>query len=122
MGKTKSVILLIVYTLVIAVLCFICTVSFSYGPDNMQTFSSVMRMMEKDADLGLAYGANADAGAYIGGGYSAVYYPDGVISAKEYEDNLAGLRETSEEDAAEYAGVGGGDALSLKRPESLIVK
>ena len=29
MGKTKSVILLIVYTLVIAVLCFICTVSFS---------------------------------------------------------------------------------------------
>lgn len=103
MGKTKSVILLIVYTLVIAVLCFICIVSFSYGPDNMQTFSSVMRMMEKDADLGLAYGANADAGAYIGGGYSAVYYPDGVISAKEYEDNLAGLRETSEEDAAEYA-------------------
>lgn len=100
MSKSKSVILLIVYTLVIAVLCFICTVSFSYGPDNMQTFSSVMRMMEKDADLGLAYGANADAGAYIGGGYSAVYYPEGVISAKEYEDNI---RDMSEEDAAEYA-------------------
>ena len=100
MSKSKSVILLIVYTLVIAVLCFICTVSFSYGPDNMQTFSSVMRMMEKDADLGLAYGANADVGAYIGGGYSAVYYPEGVISAKEYDDNI---RDMSEEDAAEYA-------------------
>ena len=100
MGKKKSVVLLIIYTLLIAVLCFICTVSFSYGTDNMYTFSSVMRMMDKDADLGLAYGANADAGAYIGGGYSAVYYPEGVISAKEYEDNI---RDMSEEDAAEYA-------------------
>lgn len=100
MGKKKSVVLLIIYTLLIAVLCFICTVSFSYGTDNMYTFSSVMRMMDKDADLGLAYGANADAGAYLGGGYSAVYYPEGVISAKEYDDNI---RDMSEEDAAEYA-------------------
>ena len=73
MGKKKSVVLLVIYTLLIAVLCFICTVSFSYGTDNLHAFSSVMRMMEKDADLGLAYGANADAGAYLGGGYSAVY-------------------------------------------------
>ena len=100
MGKKKSVVLLIIYTLLIAVLCFICTVSFSYGTDNMYTFSSVMRMMDKDADLGLAYGANADAGAYLGGGYSAVYYPEGVISAKEYDDNI---RDMTEEDAAEYA-------------------
>lgn len=100
MSKSKSVILLVVYTLVIAVLCFICTVSFSYGADNMKTFSSVMRMMEKDADLGLAYGANADVGAYIGGGYSAVYYPEGVISAKEYEDNI---RDMSEDEAEEYS-------------------
>ena len=83
MGKKKSVVLLVIYTLLIAVLCFICTVSFSYGTDQLYTFSSVMRMMEKDADLGLAYGANADAGAYLGGGYSAVYYPEGVISARE---------------------------------------
>ena len=88
MSKKKSVILLVIYTLVIAALCFICTVSFSYGTDNLYTFSSVMRMMEKDADLGLAYGANAEAGAYLGGGYSAVYYPEGVISAKEYADNI----------------------------------
>ena len=100
MGKKKSVILLIVYTLVIAALCFICTVSFSYRTDNMHTFSSVMRMVQKDADLGLAYGANADTGAYLGGGYSAVYYPEGVISAKEYDDNI---RDMSKGDAAEYA-------------------
>ena len=100
MSKKKSVILLVIYTLVIAALCFICTVSFSYGTDNLYTFSSVMRMMEKDADLGLAYGANAEAGAYLGGGYSAVYYPEGVISAKEYDDNI---RDMSEEDAADYA-------------------
>lgn len=89
MGKKKSVVLLVIYTLLIAVLCFICTVSFSYGTDGMYAFSSVMRMMEKDADLGLAYGANADAGAYLGGGYSAVYYPEGVISAREYRDDFA---------------------------------
>ena len=100
MRKKKSVILLVIYTLVIAALCFICTVSFSYGTDNLYTFSSVMRMMEKDADLGLAYGANAEAGAYLGGGYSAVYYPEGVISAKEYADNIEGM---SEDEAAEYA-------------------
>ena len=61
MSKKKSVVLLVIYTLLIAALCFICTVSFSYGTDNLYTFSSVMRMMEKDADLGIAYGANADA-------------------------------------------------------------
>lgn len=99
MGKKKSVVLLVIYTLLIAALCFICTVSFSYGTDNLYTFSSVMRMMEKDADLGLAYGANADAGAYLGGGYSAVYYPEGVISAKEYDDNI---RDMSDADRAEY--------------------
>lgn len=100
MGKKKSVVLLVIYTLLIAVLCFICTVSFSYGTDNLYTFSSVMRMMEKDADLGLAYGANADAGAYLGGGYSAVYYPEGVISAREYTDNLDGM---TDEEQADYA-------------------
>ena len=100
MGKKKSVVLLIIYPLLIAVLCFICTVSFSYGTDGLYTFSSVMRMMEKDADLGLAYGANADAGAYLGGGYSAVYYPEGVISVREYDDNYGGM---SDEDKAEYA-------------------
>lgn len=100
MGKKKSVVLLVIYTLLIAVLCFICTVSFSYGTDQLYTFSSVMRMMEKDADLGLAYGANADAGAYLGGGYSAVYYPEGVISAREYADNLDGM---TDEEQADYA-------------------
>lgn len=100
MSKKKSVVLLVIYTLLIAALCFICTVSFSYGTDNLYTFSSVMRMMEKDADLGIAYGANADAGTYLGGGYSAVYYPEGVISAKEFDDNTDGM---SEDEAAQYA-------------------
>lgn len=100
MGKKKSVVLLVIYTLLIAVLCFICTVSFSYGTDNLHAFSSVMRMMEKDADLGLAYGANADTGAYLGGGYSAVYYPEGVITAKEYEDDT---RDMSDEEREDYA-------------------
>lgn len=91
MGKIKSAICITLFTLIIAALCFVCTVSFSYGTDGMYTFNSILRMTAKDADLGGAYGSDG----YMGGGYSAVYYPDGVISAKEYEDNLGGYEEGS---------------------------
>lgn len=86
MGKIKSAVLLSLFTLILAALCFICTVSFQYGTDNVYTFNSILRMTAKDADLGGEYGSDS----YLGGGYSAIYYPDGVISAKEYEDNLTG--------------------------------
>ena len=93
MGKKKSAFLLVLYTLLLALLCFVCTVSFSYGDNGLYTFSSILDLTEKDADLGGTYGANS---TYNGGGYSTVYYPEGVISAKEYNDNLGGITEESE--------------------------
>ncbi len=97
MGKIKSALLLVLYTLLIAFLCFICTVSFNYGTNDLHTFSSILDLTAKDADLGGTYGAN---GTYSGGGYSTVYYPEGVISVTEYEDDLAGL--SDEADRTEY--------------------
>lgn len=101
MGKIKSAICLTLFTLLIAALCFICTVSFSYGTNNVHTFNSILRLTAKDADLGAPYGS----GGYLGGGYSAVYYPEGVISEQEYADNLAGYPddEKGNADKADYA-------------------
>ncbi len=96
MGKKKSAVILILITILILGLCFMCTVSFSYGTDKMKTFDSVVNMMGKDAKLGAPL---ADGENYRGGGYTAVYYPDGVISAEEYEKNCASLKAASEADA-----------------------
>lgn len=97
MGKIKSAILITLFTLVIAALCFVCTASFSYGTDGMYTFNSVLRMTAKDADLGGVFGAEG----YNGGGYTVTYYPEGVVSAKEYSDNYNGYED--EADQAKYA-------------------
>lgn len=88
MGKKKSIAFLILTTILLIGLCFVCTVSFHYGTDNMYTFNSIVSMMGKDAVLG---GTLADGETYVGGGYSAVYYPDGVLTVDAYEENLAAL-------------------------------
>ncbi len=95
MTKVKSAVALILSTILILGLCFICTVSFSYGVDNMNTFNSVVSRMAKDANIGNSY---ASGERYVGGGYSAVYYPKGVISAQEYSDNLEGLTDAAQAD------------------------
>ncbi len=92
MGKIKSAICIALFTLLIAALCFVCTVSFSYGTDGVHTFNSILRQTAKDADLGAKYGSDG----YKGGGYTVVYYPEGVISAKEYEENRASYTDDSE--------------------------
>ncbi|MDE5897045.1 MAG: hypothetical protein K2H43_04450, partial [Clostridia bacterium] len=104
MGKVKSAICITLFTLLIVALCFICTVSFSYGTNGVHTFNSILRMTAKDADLGGAYGSDG----YLGGGYTAVYYPEGVISEKEYHDNLDGYSKTEEKEeyAAKYVQYG----------------
>lgn len=83
MGKVKSAICLALSSLLVAVLCFFCTVSFKLN--DIETFHSALRLTAKDITLG----AEIDENNYIGGGYTATYYPEGVISAKEYEDNLS---------------------------------
>lgn len=87
MGKVKSAIFIAFYTLLIAVLGFVCFVSFPYGQNNLHKFNSVLSLTQKDADLGAPYGSGD---GYLGGGYVGVYYPEGVVSAQEYEENLAG--------------------------------
>lgn len=83
MGKVKSAICLTLMSLLIAVMCFFCTVSFRMNA--IETFHSTVKLTEKDITLG----SWLDEDTYIGGGYTAVYYPQGIISAKEYEDNLS---------------------------------
>ncbi len=97
MSKVKSAVALTLITILILGMCFMCTVSFSYGTDRMYTFNSVVSMLTKDAKLG---GQLADGENYLGGGYTAVYYPEGVISAQQYEDDLNALKETAANAAA----------------------
>ena len=97
MSKIKSAFALVLSTVLILGVAFMCFVSFSYGVDKMHTFNSVLSMMAKDANLGTTL---ADGNNYVGGGYSAVYYPEGVISAQEYSENLAALKEVAEGEGA----------------------
>lgn len=98
MSKIKSAFAIVLSTVLILGVAFMCFVSFSYGVDKMHTFNSVLSMMAKDANLGVEL---ADGNNYVGGGYSAVYYPDGVISSQEYSENLADLKEMAEAADAE---------------------
>lgn len=91
MGKVKSAICLVLTTLLIAVMCFFCTVSFKLN--DIETFHSTVSLTGKDITLG----SEIDEENYIGGGYVTTYYPEGVISAKEYEDNLAAYEAAYEE-------------------------
>lgn len=98
MGKVKSAICLALSSLLIAVMCFFCTVSFKMN--DIETFYSTLSLTQKDITLG----SELDGNNYLGGGYVAIYYPEGVISAKEYEDNLTAYRAAYEEaNAAEDA-------------------
>ncbi len=83
MGKIKSAICLVLATLIIAALSFICFVSLPAG-DGVSKFDPVVTWIDKDANLGVEFGAS---GSYYGGGYTATYFPQGVISARAYEDN-----------------------------------
>lgn len=94
MGKIKSAVFIAFYTLLVAVLGFVCLVSFSYGEDGIHKFDSIVNIMEKDADLGGFYGYSSEfdnrAENYLGGGYVAVYYPEGVITKEDYDKNVEG--------------------------------
>ena len=79
MGKKKSVVLMALLTIVIAVLCVITafptfTLPFTNGIKSWNP--AVMQY---------------DLGMDLGGGYYAYYYPKGVISETEYKSNLSML-------------------------------
>ncbi|MDE6411846.1 MAG: hypothetical protein K2L02_04870 [Clostridia bacterium] len=83
MGKIRSAICIALSALLIAALCFFCTISFKMN--NIESFHSAVRMTDADITLG----GEIDEDYYVGGGYSAMYYPEGVISAKDYEKELS---------------------------------
>ena len=74
MGKKKSVVLMVLLTIVIVALCAITLFPAFTIPGTVDKWNPVT----------LQY----DLGADLGGGYYAYYYPEGVISETEYQDNL----------------------------------
>ena len=73
MGKKKSVVLIVLSTIVLAALVFISVASFPLGTPYY--FQPLLGLIDLSTDLG--------------GGYYTVYYPEGVISEKEYDALVA---------------------------------
>lgn len=100
MGKKKSVVLIVLATIVLAALLFMSvTPAIPIGgtPDRLESFLST-----------------ADLGTDLGGGFRTVYYPEGVISQPEYaliESQYAEAEAAGDtaglEDPADYVRVGG---------------
>ena len=82
MGKKKSVVLMILLTIVIAVLCFITAFPSFVIPGTAKKWNPAVKQYDLSTDLG--------------GGYYVYYYPEGVISASEYESDKAALKEAVE--------------------------
>ena len=82
MGKKKSVVLMTLLTIVIAVLCFITAFPSFVIPGTAKKWNPAVKQYDLSTDLG--------------GGYYVYYYPEGVIPASEYESDLAALTEAAE--------------------------
>lgn len=94
MGKKKSVVWMVLLTIVIVILCAITVVPTFPIPGTVQKWNPVV----------LQY----DLGTDLGGGYYAYYYPEGVISETEYNSNLAVLEGEEKTDyESKYAQVKG---------------
>ena len=86
MGKKKSVALMILLTVVIAVLCAITIFPSFAIPGTVEIWNPAVMQF--------------DFGNELGGGYYAYYYPEGVISETTYESALEMI--TDEDEKTEY--------------------
>ena len=86
MGKKKSVVLMVLLTIVIVALCLITAFPAFAVPGTVKKWNPAVKQYDFGADLS--------------GGYYAYYYPKGVISEAEFSDLTA-------EDQANYQKVGG---------------
>ena len=84
MGKKKSVVLMVLLTIVIFVLTALTVFPMFSIPGTVQKWNPVV----------LQY----DLGSDLGGGYYAYYYPEGVISETEYNSNLEALGDDEKTD------------------------
>ena len=73
MGKKKSAVLIILFTVVLVGLVFMSVASFPVSA--VYNYNSLLSMIDLGTDLG--------------GGYTTVYYPEGVISQEEYNALVA---------------------------------
>ena len=89
MGKKKSVALIVLISLILAVLLAMSVESFSV-PSTVKNYNSLLSVIDLGCDLG--------------GGYQTVMYPEGVISKEEYQ-SLVEADEASAEDYTAYKGV-----------------
>lgn len=93
MGKKKSVVFMVLLTIVIVALCVLTAIPTFPVPGTVDKWTPAIWQYDLGSDLG--------------GGYYAYYYPEGVISETEYKNNYAAKLEedaiTGENTAAEYA-------------------
>ena len=91
MGKKKSVVLITLISIVIAVLCAITLFPSFELPFRVDGTFQTWNPVVKQYDLGSEFG----------GGYYTYYYPEGVIPASEYDSNYENL--ATDDEKAEYA-------------------
>ena len=87
MGKKKSIVLMVLLTIVIVVLCAITVVPSFAIPGTVKIWNPVV--------------SQYDLGTDLGGGYYAYYYPTGVISETEYKN----LEEKDKSSYVEHGGL-----------------
>lgn len=89
MGKKKSVALIVLISLILAVLIAMSVASFAI-PSTVKDYNSLLSIIDLGSDLG--------------GGYQTVMYPEGAISKDEYQ-SLVDAGETDAEDYTAYKGI-----------------
>ncbi len=88
MGRKKSVVLMVLLSIVIVALCVLAVFpAFTFPWDKVKGWKPAL--------------SSLDAGAELRGGYYTYYYPQGVISASEFEENCASYQ--TDEEKQEYA-------------------
>lgn len=93
MNKKKSTAWLVIVTIVLAVVCAVCFLSFPI-PGTVKEFKSVL--------------SNIGLGSELGGNYYTTYYPEGVLSKEDYELRLEQLEGNEKEKfVATYEAHGG---------------
>jgi hypothetical protein len=91
MGKKKSVVLITLISIVIAVLCAITLFPSFELPFRVDGTFKTWNPVVKQYDLGSEFG----------GGYYTYYYPEGVIPASEYDSNYENF--ATDEEKSKYA-------------------
>lgn len=88
MGKKKSVVFMVLLTIVIVALCVLTAIPTFPVPGTVEKWTPAIWQYDLGSDLG--------------GGYYAYYYPEGVISETEYKNNYAAKLEEGQDQANEY--------------------